>query len=133
MALPEQSIGEHKFIILQGNPVVPSEKLVIDEWLGIDGTEITRTGKRGIPFTMVSQVDQTTLKAADTTYQEYLDMIEDDPQTLTQDGEAVAGAKFQVLDVERIRRTSITESVGGLKNNPQALLVCAWTMIGIAN
>lgn len=133
MALPEQSIGAQKFIVLQGNPVRPSQKLTLDEWLGTDGTEVTRTGVRGVPFTMISQVDTTTLQTADDKYQDYIDLIEANPQTLTQDGIAQNGYKVQVLDVERVRRAALTQSVGGLNDNPQALLICAWTLIAIAN
>ena len=135
MAITDNKIGQFKFIALQGNASAPSEQLAVDQRIGVDGTEITQTGRRGVPFTMRSQVDVPSIETGEQRYREYLALTGQNPVDVVKDGvSSNAGDwKAQVLEVRLVRLVALTASVGGIEENPQAFLVCDWTLLAVAN
>jgi hypothetical protein len=135
MAVTDNKIGDFDFISLNGNVNAPAEQLVIDQRIGIDGTEITQTGKRALPSILRSHRDVEDLAAGRRLYREYLDSIQDNPVEVIKDGESsLDGAwKGQAIEVQLIYLGGMSGSVGGLEDNPAAFLICEWTIIAIAN
>lgn len=135
MAVTDNKIGDHDFITLRGNVNAPAEQLEIDQRIGVDGTEITQTGKRAQPSTLTSFRDVLTLASGRNLYREYLDLIQENPVEVIKDGEASLDGqwKAQVTGVRLLSLTAITTSVGGINVTPEAVLVCEWTLIAIAN
>lgn len=133
MALPENRIGDHQFLVLSGDRAPPKQILSLDERPGVDGTEITQEGLKGHPFTMRSEVDQENLDTASTTYLEYVDLIEADPVELIQDDQSsvAEGFRVQVLDVRRVLAKKIVPGPGGLNAPSLAYLICDWDLIAI--
>lgn len=133
MALDTNSIGNFAFIALHGDPAPPREQLEVSARPAVEGVTVTRTGKRGVPFRMRSQVDQASYETARATYRQYVDLIRDDPQVLIQGG-VVSTSEFykvQVLDVRAVRIGPIKSASGGLNSPSLGWLECDWDLIAI--
>ena len=133
MALDTNSIGSFSFIALLGDLVPPREQLEVSARPAVEGVTVTRTGKRGMPFRLRSQVDQASYAAARATYRQYVDLIRDDPQVLIQGG-VVSTSEFykvQVLDVRAVRIGPIKSASGGLFAPSLGWLECDWDLIAI--
>lgn len=135
MAATDNSIGEFDFIALRGNANAPSQQIVVDQRIGVSGTELTQTGERGTPFTVLSQVDVLDLNAGRATYREYLALINGNVVVVVKDGESSMDGNWQavVLEVRLRRLVAVSGSVGGLGEEVGAFLECEWTLIAIAN
>lgn len=136
MAVTDNSIGDFDFLTLRGNVNAPAEQLVLDQRIGVDGTEATRTGVRATPSVLTSTRDVLDGAAGRRLYREYLDLINDNPVEVVKDGEPSLDGlwKAQVLEVRLVILQAITAAVGGIEEDPPAaILVCEWTIIAIAN
>lgn len=136
MAVTDNSIGDFDFLTLSGNVNAPAEQLVLDQRIGVAGTEVTRTGIRAVESVLTSTRDVLDLTAGRRLYREYLDLINDNPVEVVKDGEPSLDGlwKGQVLGVRLVILQAITAAVGGIEEDPPAaILVCEWTIIAIAN
>ena len=127
------SIGEFQFIALQGHPIPPREQPEVISRGGVDGVGVWRTGKRGEPFELVSQVDVASMDGARRLFKQYVDTIAQDPVVLVQDNYdySAEGWKVVVLDVQQRQRHAIISAVGGLNSPSRAFLECAWKLVAI--
>lgn len=131
--MAKNSIGSFEFIALQGSLAAPREMVAVDQRPGVNGTELTKLGKKGEPFQMVSQVDAPNYDAARALYLQYLDLVGANPVDLVQGGKGIAGEAYSVavLGVEIGRISPISRSVGGLNSPSNAFLECLWTLIAV--
>jgi hypothetical protein len=129
------SIGEFQFITVLGHPVGPREQPEVIARSGVDDVGVWRTGKRGEPFELVSQVDVASMDGARRLFKQYVDSIGQDPVVLIQDDYdySAEGWKVVVLDVEERQRHAIISAVGGLNLPSLAFLECAWKLVAIQN
>jgi hypothetical protein len=135
MAYATQKIGPHEFAALRGNWKPPAEKLRVDARPGVDGVEVTKEGKRGEPFTLVSVVDCEDYKDAQDTYDDYLELTEADPVPVTLGNESSTARDFlcQVIDVQQMRAAKTANVIGNTQSEAGgAILVCRWTLFSIA-
>lgn len=136
MALTDNSIGIFNFISLHGEWKPPAEQVLIDQRPGVDGTTITRTGRRGVPFRMVSFVDLAAFSDVPTKLSRYQELITGDPQQIIwagQDGIAQpVPFQVQVLAVDMIRGGPMHGAFGNALNPPSlAYIECIWTLVAI--
>jgi hypothetical protein len=134
MARLDNSIGEFDFGGISGNPLPPSEFLSIDQRPGLDGTEITREAVKGLPFTLVTWVDEASYEAAWGLYRDYLALKQGDPVPLVHAGinsETVENYLVQVLDVRPLEVKACRPGAGGLNPPSLAMLICEWHLIAI--
>lgn len=135
MALQNNSIGRFDFIALHGRLQPPREHLEITQRAAVDGTQITKFGKKGVPFQMVSRVDATTYQSARQLARFYLLLINSNPQTLVQAGISsdAEGYRVQVLSVEPLRIAQIRGASGGRHFPSLGWIEATWTLIAIEN
>lgn len=133
MALDTNSIGDFSFIALLGNREPPRQQLEIEARPSVDGLTIIRTGSRGTPFRLRSQVDAVSYNAAWTTFRQYLNLTNSDPVVLTQGGivSTSEGFKVQVLDVRPVRIGPIKTSSGGLNAPSLGWVECDWDLVAV--
>ena len=119
MPRPKYKIGRFDFLTIEGEPVLPREMLELDQRPGVDGTEITRVGFKGTPFSLVTQRDYKSLTKAWATIDEYTALTDEDPQELIKAdvSSVLQRYKVQVLDVIPLRVTGIAKPTGGLENH----------------
>lgn len=137
MARKEYKIGNFDFLTIDGVPMPPQELLALDQRHGVDGTEITRLGKKGEPFQLQTTRDYATYGTCFEFLKNYLDMIGDGPKDLLLADQDVSafGYRVNVLKVRSIRITRVAASVGGLVAGPPAegvmigYMVCLWDLI----
>lgn len=123
-------IGDFLFIALHGHPGLPKEQPQVVARGGVDGVGIWRTGVRGAPFQMISQVDMPSLNAAKTLFAAYAGWIAQDPVVLIQDDYDYSAQGWQVvvLDVELRQCHALVTSDGGINPPSLAYLEVAWTL-----
>jgi hypothetical protein len=132
MARPTNSIDKYQFLALKGQIEMPHKQVDIQQRRGVDGTEITVTGTRAIPFSLVSFRDEVDIDTAQTILIVMRQLIGQDPVVLIQDDFDVSVFnQVAVLDVRLLSLTAITESVGGFLGAPKAFMVLEWTLIGV--
>jgi len=131
------SIGNHLFLALNGQVVLPTEQIVAEiARPGVDGVGLWKTGTRGVPFSLRSAVDQPTFAGCRTTYAAYRALIGADPVVLVKDSHDYNGSdncKFAVLGVQLIEARQLANADGGLNFPSEAKLACLWDLIAIAN
>lgn len=136
MAVPVNRIGTFTFLTLRGNPEPLKRQLELASRAGVDGITATRTGKRGVPFTLQSGVDTATRAAARTLFTQYVQSIGTDPVQLTWYDLGMVGESFKVLvrDVRPVDVARIINSSGGISGTTPALgyLVCDWDLIAVS-
>lgn len=125
------SIGEFEFITLTGRPPVWQTVVEVDHRPGVDGNSLWQSRVSAEPFQMVSMVDCQNLTHADELLNEYADLIDGDPVTMTYAGvDYAAHYKVAVQRVELIQVTPLLACVGNLINPPsEAQLVCRWYLV----
>lgn len=133
MALGTNSIGDFTFIALLGGREPPREQLEIEARPSVDGLTIIRTGSRGTPFRLRSQVDAASYNGAWTTFRQYLALIKSDPVVLTQGGivSTAEGFKVQVLNVHPVKIGPIKSASGGLNTPSLGWLECDWDLVAV--
>jgi hypothetical protein len=136
MPLTTNKIGDFEFIALRGEPVIPKQAVAIMDRPGIDGSEKILLGKKGVPFALVSQVDQASYQAAKETLLEYQDLIAEDSVALVQAGvdSEQLGYRVQVLNVNEAPGgcRPIRGAVGNALNQPsEAFLEAIWELIAV--
>lgn len=135
MPVTTNSIGDFSFIALLGQREPPRQQLEIEARPSVDGLTIIRTGTRGAPFRLRSQVDAASYNAAWTTFRSYLALIAADPVAMIQGGinSTAEGFKVQVLDVRPVKIGPLKTPVGGLNAPSLGWLECDWDLVAIAN
>jgi len=124
-------IGEFEFLTLHGRPSPPAEQVEVVARGGVDGLGIWRTGVRGQPFRMFSQVDAPSLEIAADEFERYQALIGQDPVEMVQD-DVIRDWKVAVLGVQLVSRYAIMVPVGGLNFPSLAWLEAEWTLVAIA-
>jgi hypothetical protein len=133
VALLDNSIGSFAFVSLTGYRLPPRTRVREEDRDGVTGTEFTLAGRKGPPFTLVSQVDTETYEAACELYLQYLSAIDDDPLELIQAGvSSITEDNYlvKVIDVMPRRIIPIRGAVGyKLANSPnEGFCECDWIL-----
>ncbi len=135
MAIPVNLIKGSYFMSLVGQIEPPRAMLEVDQRGGVDGSEILRTGKRGVPFTLVSTVDCSSYADGQWIFKnEYQQLwIEADAGNLVQSDYDVStdGYYVKVLGVRMLSLRQARVIVGGLNYTSGAILICEWTLLAI--
>ncbi len=106
---------------------------MVDDRYGVDGSEFQLTGKKGQPFTLVSQVDCEDYSDAHATLNAYRQLIEEGSQEVIQGGVSTDdyGYQVNVLHVEGTPQR-IANAVGNyLSVGRQGFLIAQWTLIAV--
>lgn len=133
MPLLENKIGPFQFLGIRG-PLAPlKEILSLDERPGVNGTEITREGEKGRPFTVRTWVDQASYQDARNTFLLYLFQIGRDPVQMIRGGENsfAEGYRVIVLDVREVFIGTIVPGPGGLNAPSAGYLECDWDLLAV--
>lgn len=133
MPLLENRIGDYTFLGISGEIEAPKQILSIEERPGVNGTEITRFGKKGRPFTVRTWVDAATYEFAVAYYDLYIALIDGDPLEIVKGGVSslVEDYKVQVLDVRKVYVGRIVAGPGGLAPPSQGYIECEWTLLSV--
>lgn len=131
----QNAIGNFTFIALLGNPVPPKGQPQVIARPGVDGVGIWRSGKRGEPFKMVSQVDAPSMRVARNAMAAYVASIEQNPVALIQDDYDYSseGWKVVVLDVVQRQCHAIISAVGGINPPSLAYLEAEWALVAVSS
>ena len=139
MAIAQHKIGDQQFTFLSGPPENVRMDLEITARPGAPGVGIYRTGIRGRPITVRSDVDLEDKPAALERWDEYLQMIGQDPVDMIWH-DLSAGTnrsiKVVVLNVQLVEITSLLSAVGGINvddGDPCTWLSCGWDLIPLAS
>lgn len=133
MSLLDNKIGIHQFISLSGQIIAPAQQKTIDDRYGVDGSEFQLQGKKGRPFTLVSQVDCESYSDAHATLNAYRQLIEDDAVELVQGGVSSSeyGYKVNVLNVEG-QPQPLSGAVGrSFSSAKQGFLTARWDLVAV--
>lgn len=123
-------IGNFEFVALHGSPLPPTEQPELVARAGVDGVGGWRTGVRGTPFRMLSQVDMPTYEIAGQVSINYTVLIGQDPVSLVQDDVEFPYQVVVLSVVERSRRGMVI-STGGLYPPSAAWLESEWTLMAV--
>lgn len=130
----QNQIGDHRFLFLQGNPDPPKEMPDLMARGGVDGVGVWRTGVRGKPFALRSQVDCASMDEAREEFARYAQSIAQDAVALIQDDYdyTAEGWLVVVLDVrETARHVQIRSTGGFFSPGPSAWLEAEWTLVAV--
>ena len=132
MANFDNQIGTFFFLSLQGSLEFQGERVDITQRRGVTGTEVTKLGKRGEPFVLISVRDEEDIDGAYNSFTLMRNLVGGPPVNVKKDGFGDNGAdKVSVLNVKIVRIAAVTQSVGGFLANPQAMAVFEWTLIAV--
>ncbi len=135
MSRPTNSIGTHRFLSLDGAIDTPGETIDVVERKNVDGTGLFFTGKRGVPFTLTSTVDQADLASAGDTMIAYKDTLAEGLLTLIHVNANYdnVSVQFKVLEVVEVTRRTVIYTGWELLNPPHfAQLIAEWTLVAVA-
>lgn len=126
-------IADFPFLSLQGAPIWPVEQLKIIQRVGVDGTAFLRTGKRGRPFSVTSQVDCFDAEHGLVLLRQYQALIGASPVLYMQGGVVYADYNLwvEVLDVQQQALVALANSSGGWYPPSRAMLTARWDLIGL--
>lgn len=119
-------VGDYDFISFKGGIGPTGQNLEEITRPNVDGIAYRKTGKRALPFQMISIVDVESAQDAQDTLLDYkelqgtLQTIEDDTGKTWED--------VAILQVEHISTRKIESAVGGISSNKEYLLTCRWSM-----
>ncbi len=106
---------------------------MVDDRYGVDGSEFILTGKKGQPFTLISQVDCESYSDAVSTLNAYKQLIEEGAVELIQ-GDVSSddyGYQVNVLSVMG-QPQALAGSVGSrFSSAGQGFLTAQWTLIAV--
>ena len=134
MSYLENKIGIHQFISLAGEIVTPAQVKVVDDRYGVDGSEFILTGKKGQPFTLVSQVDCESYSDAVSTLNAYKQLIEEGAVEVIQGGVTSNdyGYAVNVLNVVGQPQAMTGVAVGNaFSSAKQGFLIAQWTLVAV--
>ena len=133
MPLPENTIGNFQFVAIRGEVLPPRAILEIDQRGGVDGTETTHLGTKGVPFQLFTQADATDYNSALIEAKEYLDLIEDEAQDLVVNDIDFTGIgfKIKVLNVTPTLIKRISSATGGVHPPSQGWIEAVWDCIAV--
>lgn len=136
MALKDNSIGTFQFIALIGEPIAPTQRVMLDDRPGVTGTEVTLLARKGRPFQLISQVDAVDYDDANDLYLSYRETIEQDALELTKGGISTLASdnyNVKVIDVVPLRILPIRGAVGNkiASTGNQGFCECQWTLIAV--
>ena len=131
MAFTVNKIDNLDFITLEGAIVPPYQRSELLQRQGLDGTQITRIGRKG---ELISTVDAKTVAHASQLYDSYLakvvNQLYDVEQHSVKTSTRMPAFKCAVLEVKELEKRAIETPVGNTFNPPsKALLVCRWVLI----
>lgn len=136
MALTENKIGDHQFTVLNGKLVRPVQAKMVDDRPGVDSSEFILVGKKGKPFTLISQVDVASYDDCQSKLAEYQELIEGDAVSVVKGGVDTEsqGYRCVVLDVQEEDCRTIRGAVGlkfDPQNQSQGFLIARWELVGV--
>jgi hypothetical protein len=134
MSLLENKIGIHTFISLKGYWNPPAQIKQIDDRPGVNGSELILVGKKGEPFTMISQTDAESYEGALSYILDYLALIDGDAVEVVKGGVSCEtfGFRCSVLRVREIDCFAIRGAAGNYLSPPsQGFVIAEWTLIAI--
>jgi hypothetical protein len=137
MALQTNSIGGHSFIALLGEPIPPSFQVLTESRPGVDGTEFILAGNKGLPFSLLSQVDCADYADGLIVFGAYLSMKVIGPVPMVQGGvnSAAEGYLVKVVNVQRAPgspktiRGAVGNKLGSAPN--EGFLECRWDLVAV--
>lgn len=133
MALLDNSIGAETFLGIRG-PLAPAKEILsLDERPGVNGTEVTKEGKKGRPFTVRTWVDAASYEAARTKFIDYTDLIGTDAAILIRGGVSslAEGYRVIILDVREVYIGKIVPGPGGLNAPSAGYIECDWDLLPV--
>lgn len=134
MAYLRNSIGEFKFISLEGEVDAPAQSVMVDSRAGVDGLEFTFLGKKSQPFSLVSLVDADSITDANLLVLDYKQLIAEDVVDITKNGVSLMTYRAKVLGVTPLDIRACAVAVGNkISNQARALLQCRWDLIAVPN
>lgn len=133
MAFPDNFIGPHQFLSLRGSWQPPREEVQLQARPGVDGLIAWLRGRRGVPFTLLSQVDQPTLPVAYDTFATYLELVGQGAQQLLVSDRDLTELGFGVLvlDVRLVQAKWLGSATLGLFPPSGAFLECEWDLVAV--
>lgn len=136
MALTENKIDDQDFIALSGTIIAPVQAKMVDDRPGVDGSEFLLAGRKGKPFTLISQVDCESYEDAKAKLEIYQAMIEGDAVNVVQGGVDTESRNFRcvILDVQEVECRTIRGAVGfklDALNQSQGFLIARWELVGV--
>jgi hypothetical protein len=135
MAVLDNSIGQYSFTSLQGTPIPPQERAIIDDRQGVDGAETILVGKKGEPFSLIATVDCNDYQTANQDFITQQNAVTQDAFPLTQGGVKSddLGYRVRVMKVTLAQPiVKIVSAMGNTKStNKGAMLVTRWDLISI--
>lgn len=115
-------------------PILTAQKTQIVERAGVKGTGLLLTGERGVPFEMVSGVDNDSLEAGLDTLTLYQGLIGQDAQNLWWGGvnyRTAYNTVFLVVDCVPLECRKVTGAAGGLSSQRGAWIRALWTLVAV--
>lgn len=126
----EHYIGPFQFVVLKGNPLLPTEQVELIQRPGVPGVGMLRTGVRGTPFTLLSKVDAPSVDDAHYLIRQYESIVGGDPVQLVKDSIWYGPLCF-VLAVRSVDVRAIVGGVGGLNEESYAWAEAEWDLVAI--
>lgn len=130
-------IGVHQFVSLYrlddpaGPPLGPREQTLTINRLGVDGTAVMRTGRRGDPFPMKACVDCLSDALVPIAIKTYQQLIGEQPQDILWRGidfGAILQCRWMVLDVQLLSARKLAAKSGGLVSGATTWIETIWTL-----
>ncbi len=135
MSYLTNKIDVYEFISLQGQMIPPAQTKIILDRPGVNGSEFVLTGTKGRPFSLISQVDDSTRENAIYTFQGYQRLVDGDAIEVIQGGVSSdsLGYRCAVLNVEPIAIMAIAGGVGNVFSDPphQGFIIARWDLIAV--
>lgn len=134
MSLLENKIDVYRLISLQGQMIPPAQTKVTMDRNGVDGSEFIMTGRKGQPFSVISQVDEVSYEECFHTFAAYQRLIDGDAVEVVQGGVSTddLGYRCVVLGVELISIVPLAGAVGNFLNPPsQGFLIARWDLMAV--
>ena len=132
MARLDNLIGDFRVQGFRGHRDPPTQRLQLDERPGVDGTEITKLGVKGLPFPIISWVDTADYDAAWAEFEQYKTLVGGDATDLIVAGIStllVENYLVKVLDVRALEVAPIRPGAGGLNPPSQGFLMVQWDLL----
>lgn len=132
MPFPDNFIGPHQFLRLEGPWMLPREVVQVQARPGVDGLIAFLTGRRAEPFTARSFVDQPTLIAAYGKVEEYTRLVGQGPQSYVEsDIDLTPFFQVLVLDVRLVKAKWLGAATWGIFPPSRASLECEWDLVAV--
>lgn len=130
MPIHDNTIGEYRFIDIQGNIEPRGQQLELIVRPGFDGLFARKTGSRGVPFTIRTVSYATTFTTARAATLLLKELIGAEPQEVIK--YSVSHGNFLVLNVREIECRAMVNSTAENTSGPpfQVRMVHEWELVG---